>query len=163
MFGGLRTESSFLHPPALDWPQDAHQENGQWTPDGKHFFFTSYREGLNNIYQLMRPPWFEFWKKPIAGRLTAGQIEVLAAASSRDNTCLFIIGRIAQGAMHIYDPKQKRFVYRMLEYGQQYVDKCMEHCDQRYRDPETNKSSRSKGRLPNSACSACPRYLSWSF
>ncbi len=95
---------------ALDWPDDADQEYGQWTPDGKHFVFTSYREGVRNIYELMPAPWFAFWKKPTAVRLTAGQIDVLAATPSRDSTGLFIIGKIAQGAMQVYDPRSKRFV-----------------------------------------------------
>ena len=67
-------------------------------------------EGLQNIYEIVRPPWFEFWKKPSAVHLTAGQIDVLAATPSRDSTGLFMIGRIAQGAMHVYDAQQKRFV-----------------------------------------------------
>ncbi len=62
--------------------------------------------GLNNIYETVRPPWFEFWKKPTAIRLTAGQIDVLAATPSRDSTGLFMIGRIAQGAMHVYNPNE---------------------------------------------------------
>jgi Tol biopolymer transport system component len=95
---------------ALDWPDDADQEYGQWTPDGKHFVFTSYREGVRNIYELMPVPWFAFWKKPSAVRLTAGQIDVLAATPSRDSTGLFIIGKIAQGAMQLYDPRSKRFI-----------------------------------------------------
>ena len=62
------------------------KRHGQWTPDGKHFIFVSGQEGLNNIYELVPPPWFEFWKKPTAVRLTAGQIDVLAATPSRDST-----------------------------------------------------------------------------
>jgi hypothetical protein len=69
-----------------------------------------YREGRNNIYELLPPPWTEFWKKPTAVRLTAGQIDVLAATPNRDSSGLFIIGRIAQGTMQVYDPKLKRFV-----------------------------------------------------
>jgi Tol biopolymer transport system component len=70
----------------------------------------SSREGLNNLYELIQPAWFEFWKKTTAVRLTAGQIDVLAATPSRDNDGLFVIGRIAQGAMQVYDGKLKRFV-----------------------------------------------------
>jgi eukaryotic-like serine/threonine-protein kinase len=106
----LNADGTHPHRIALDWPQDTAQEQGQWTPDGEHFVFVSRREGLNNIYETVRPPWFEFWKKPTAVRLTSGQIDVLAATPSRDSTGLFMIGRIAQGAMHVYDPEQKRFV-----------------------------------------------------
>ena len=106
----LNADGSNPHRLALEWPEDADQTHGQWTRDGKHFVFVSSREGLNNLYELIQPAWFEFWKKATAVRLTAGQIDVLAATPSRDNTGLFMIGRIAQGAMQVYDPQQKRFV-----------------------------------------------------
>jgi serine/threonine protein kinase len=105
----LNVDGSSPHRLAMDWPDDADQENGQWTPDGKHFIFVSQREGLGNIYELLQPPWFEFWKKPAAARLTAGQLDVLAVAPSHDSAGLFIIGRIAQGAMQALDPAQKRW------------------------------------------------------
>ena len=101
----LNVDGSNPHRLALDWPEDADQTHGQWTRDGKHFIFESSREGVNNIYELIQPPWFEFWRKATAVRLTAGQIDVLAATPGRDNDGLFIIGRIAQGAMHVYDPE----------------------------------------------------------
>jgi serine/threonine protein kinase/Tol biopolymer transport system component len=106
----LNADGSNPHRLALEWPEDADQTYGQWTRDGKHFVFVSSREGLNNLYELIQPAWFEFWKKAIAVRLTAGQIDVLAATPRRDNDGLFVIGRIAQGAMQVYDPRLKRFV-----------------------------------------------------
>jgi serine/threonine protein kinase len=106
----LNTDGSNPHRIALVWPDDADQTLGQWTRDGKHFVFVSSREGLNNLYELIQPAWFELWKKTTAVRLTAGQIDVLAATPSRDNDGLFVIGRIAQGAMQVYDGKLKRFV-----------------------------------------------------
>ncbi len=105
----LNVDGSSPHRLAVDWPDDADQENGQWTPDGKHFVFVSHREGLGNIYELIRPPWFEFWRKPTAARLTAGQIDALAVTPARDSAGLFIIGRIAQGAMQVLDPAEKRW------------------------------------------------------
>jgi Tol biopolymer transport system component len=106
----LNADGSSPHRLAVDWANEADQENGQWTPDGKHFIFVSRREDLGNIYELIRPPWFEFWKKPAAVRLTAGQLDVLAVTPSHDSAGLFIVGRIAQGAMQVFDPAPKRFV-----------------------------------------------------
>jgi Tol biopolymer transport system component len=94
----------------LDWPEGADMFAGQWTPDGKHFVFRSHRDGPANVYELIRPPWFEFWRKPYAVRLTAGDIHVLAAAPSHDSAGLFTVGQVAQGAMQGFDPEQKRFV-----------------------------------------------------
>jgi hypothetical protein len=91
----LNADGTNPHPLPIDWPEDADQVIGQWTPDGNHFIFISTHEGLDNIYEIVPPPWFKFWKKPSAVRLTAGQIDVLAATPSRDSTGLFMIGRIA--------------------------------------------------------------------
>ncbi len=106
----LNVDGSHPHRLALDWPENADQTRGQWTRDGKHFIFMSSREGVNNIYELIQPPWFEFWKKATAVRITGGQIDVLGATPDRDNDGLFMIGKIAQGAMQVYDPKFNRFV-----------------------------------------------------
>lgn len=106
----INANGSSPHPLAMDWPSDVPQDQGEWTPDGKHFIFGSNPGRGNNLYQLVEPPWFEFWNKPTAVRLTAGQLDVLAATPSRDGTGLFIVGRIAQGEMRAYDPQQKRFV-----------------------------------------------------
>jgi serine/threonine protein kinase len=106
----LNVDGGSPHRLALQWPEDTGLEDGQWTPDGKRFLFRSGREGLNNIYELLDPPWFEPWKKPTGVRLTAGQIDVLAMTPSRDSAGLFVVGRIAQGEMYVFDPQQKRFV-----------------------------------------------------
>jgi serine/threonine protein kinase/Tol biopolymer transport system component len=106
----LNADGHNPHRLALDWPMDATETHGQWTRDGKHFIFMSRRAGPDNIYELIQPPWFEFWKKLAAVQLTSGQIDVLAATPSRDNDGLFIIGRNAQGSMQVYDSGLKRFV-----------------------------------------------------
>jgi serine/threonine protein kinase/Tol biopolymer transport system component len=106
----VNVDGSNPHPLALPWPDDATQQDGNWTPDGKHFFFTSYRDGLSGLYEIVQPRWFEFWKKPTAVRLMADQIDVRSATPSRDSSGLFVIGRIPGGAMQVYDSKQNRFV-----------------------------------------------------
>ena len=106
----LNADGSNSHRLMLDWPEDADQEEGQWTPDGKHFVFFSRRDGTSNLYELIEPRWFEFWKKPTAARLTGGQLDVSWATPIRDSSGLFMIGRIGQGALRVYDPKSKLFV-----------------------------------------------------
>jgi serine/threonine protein kinase len=92
------------------WPEDAGTYNGIWTPGGKHFVFGSYKDRSNNLYEYLEPRWYEFWHKPYAVRLTPGQPEVIAMAPSRDGNGMFVVGRLAQGSMHFYDEKEKRFL-----------------------------------------------------
>jgi serine/threonine protein kinase/Tol biopolymer transport system component len=106
----MNADGSHVHPLPLDWPSDADQRDGQWTPDGKHFVFLSYRDGFSGIYELVSPPWFEFWKKASAVRLTPEQMDVVAMTSTRDSANLLVIGRVAQGSMEAYDSKGQRFI-----------------------------------------------------
>ena len=92
------------------WPEDTSTYSGIWTPGGKHFVFSSYKDGSNNLYEYLEPRWYEFWKKPYAVRLSPGQPEVIGMASSRDGNGMFVVGRLAQGSMHFYDEKEKRFL-----------------------------------------------------
>jgi eukaryotic-like serine/threonine-protein kinase len=99
-----------LLPPPQHWPEDSGIDSGIWTPGGKHFVFSSYKDGSNNLYEYLQPRWYEFWNKPSAMRLTPGQPEVTAMAPSRDGNGMFVVGRLAQGSMHFYDEKEKRFL-----------------------------------------------------
>jgi eukaryotic-like serine/threonine-protein kinase len=106
----MNADGSNVHPLLLDWPSDADQRDGQWTPDGRHFVFVSSRGGFSSTYELIPPPWFAFWRKASAVRLTPEQMDVVAMTPARDSTGLFVIGRVAQGSMQIYDSKEQRFI-----------------------------------------------------
>jgi serine/threonine protein kinase len=92
------------------WPEDSGTYSGIWTPGGKHFVFSSFKDGSNNLYEYLGPKWYEFWKKPSSVRLTPGQPEVTGMAPSRDGNGMFVVARLAQGSMHFYDEKEKRFL-----------------------------------------------------
>ena len=98
------------HPLRLDWPANASQHAGQWTPDGKHFVFSSDREERTNLYELATPSWFAFWRKPTAVRITGNQLPILAAAPMRDSQGLFVLGKTDEGAMRAYDPRSKKLL-----------------------------------------------------
>ncbi len=102
--------NSHLLPLPQHWPQDTGTFSGIWTPGGKHFVFNSYKDGPNNLYEYFEPRWYEFWTKPSAVRLTPGQPEVIGMAPSRDGNGMFVVGRLAQGSLHFYDDKEKRFL-----------------------------------------------------
>jgi Tol biopolymer transport system component len=98
------------HPLRLDWPANANQYSGQWTPNGQHFVFSSDREERTNLYELATPPWFAFWRKPTAVRITGNQLPILAAAPMHDNQGLFVLGKTDEGAMRAYDPRSKKLL-----------------------------------------------------
>jgi Tol biopolymer transport system component/predicted Ser/Thr protein kinase len=102
--------SPHLLPLPDHWPDDTGTYDGIWTPGGKHFVFGSNKDGPNNLYEFIEPRRYEFWKKPHAVKLTAGQPEVIGMAPSRDGNGIYIVGRVAQGALHYYDSKEKRFL-----------------------------------------------------
>jgi Tol biopolymer transport system component len=104
----LSADGQNAQPLRFDWPTDVEQFDGQWTPDGRHFLFSSNREGRKNVYELVAPRWFEFWKKPAPVRITGNQIPILASTPSRDSRGLFVLGRMDEGAMRAYDPQSKK-------------------------------------------------------
>jgi serine/threonine protein kinase/Tol biopolymer transport system component len=106
----MNVDGSNVHPLSLDWPSDADQRDGQWTPDGRHFVFISSRGGFSSSYELISPPWFAFWKKASAARLTPEQMDVVALTPTRDSSRLLVIGRVAQGSMLVFDSKEQRFI-----------------------------------------------------
>jgi serine/threonine protein kinase/Tol biopolymer transport system component len=101
----LKANGESPHPLLPQWPANSEQWGAQWTPDGRHFVFTSELEGRPNVYELISPLWFEFWKKPSAVRITGNQIPILASAPARDSTHLFVLGRADQGMMQALDTK----------------------------------------------------------
>ena len=105
----LNVDGSNAHRLILVQPENAGQWSGRWTPDGRHFIFQSDADGSHNIYELVKPRWLEFWKHPTATKLTSGEMEIFDGIPSRDSKQLFVLGRISQGAMQVYDPQQKRF------------------------------------------------------
>ena len=98
------------HPLDLDWPIDGDEFEGQWTSDGRHYVFRSSREGRGNVYELMTPRWFEFWKKPGAVRLTGNQLNITDAVPARDSKSLFVLGRVDSGTMQVFDPRAGKLV-----------------------------------------------------
>jgi serine/threonine protein kinase len=106
----VNADGQNAHPLRLDWPANASQHSGQWTPDGRHFVFSSDREERLNLYELATPPWFAFWRKPTAARITGNQLPILAAAPMRDSQGLFVLGKTDEGAMRAYDPRSKKLL-----------------------------------------------------
>ena len=108
--GEVGSDGKNPRPLALDWPADANEWGGRWTPDGRHFVFNSDREGRGNVYEVVAPRWFEFWKKPEAVRITGNQVNTTDAAPARDSRSLFVLGRLETGTSLVFDPRIGKLV-----------------------------------------------------
>ena len=86
-----------------DWPANSDQWFGQWTPGGKHFVFISDREGRGNVYELVTPRWYEFWRRPTAVLITGNQIDIRGLAPGPDGESLFVLGEADKGALQVLD------------------------------------------------------------
>jgi serine/threonine protein kinase/Tol biopolymer transport system component len=106
----LKADGLDAHRLKFDWPEHANQYNGQWTPDGRHFFFSSDHEGPENVYELVEPRWFEFWKHSSAVRVTSNQLSIRDFTPARDGKGLYVLGLMDEGAMRAYDPASQKLV-----------------------------------------------------
>ena len=106
----MNSDGSNLHVVPLDWPETVKAFAGQWTPDGRHFLFLSDHGDLTNVYDLVSPPWYAFWRKPAPLRLTGNQIDILGMASTPDSKALFVLGRMDQGITQVFDANSRKFV-----------------------------------------------------
>jgi Tol biopolymer transport system component len=105
----LKADGRDAHPLRLDWPENTNEGSPQWTPDRRHFLFMSDREGRSNVYEMVGPRWYEFWKTPKALRLTGNELDIRGAAPARDGSVLFVLGKLQQGAMQFFDLRTKQF------------------------------------------------------
>ena len=91
------------------WNSPANECCGNWTSDGKYYFFQSTRDGVANLWALAEKAFF--WQKisrqPV--QLTAGQMNSMAPLPSKDGTKVFFIGSSPRGELMRYDPKTTQF------------------------------------------------------
>ena len=64
-----------------DWPADAGQCCGQWSPDGRHFNFLSSRDGKTDVFELAPGSVLTLFKSPTPVKLTQGALEISAGVS----------------------------------------------------------------------------------
>ncbi len=105
----LASSGGDAHPLSLEWPPGANQWSGECIPTGRRFVFLSDSEERPNVYELVAPRWFEFWKRPSAVRITGNQVGIGGLAPSRDSKTGFLLGTLDQGAMEVYNPQAKQF------------------------------------------------------
>lgn len=80
-----------------------YQSLGNWTPDGKYYFYALLRNGRSDLWALR-----DGNGKPV--RLTAGQLGFWNPVSSKDGKKLFAIGTLERSEVVRYDSKSGNFL-----------------------------------------------------
>ena len=76
-----------------DWPAEANQHSGQWTPDGRHFVFSSDREGRSILYELASAALVCILEETGGRTHNRQPVPILAAAPMHDSQGLFVLGK----------------------------------------------------------------------
>jgi Tol biopolymer transport system component/DNA-binding winged helix-turn-helix (wHTH) protein len=98
----LSRDGSGSHPLLPGWTDTPHECCGQWTPDGKYFLFTSFREGRTSLWALPeRRSWFQPKPKPV--QLTNGPLDFWLPVPSRDGKRIFAMGGLPRSEVLRYD------------------------------------------------------------
>jgi len=98
----LNRDGTHPHPLLPNWSDSPHEFWGRWTPDGRYFLFTSFREGRDSIWALPeRHPWFQSKAKPV--QLTNGPLDFWMPVASKDGKRIFAMGGLPRSEVLRYD------------------------------------------------------------
>jgi Tol biopolymer transport system component/DNA-binding winged helix-turn-helix (wHTH) protein len=101
-FWELNRDGSQPRPLLPNWIDFPHECCGRWTPDGKYFLFSSFREGRNSIWALPeRHSWFVSRAKPV--QLTNGPLDFWMPVPSKDGKRIFAMGGMPRSEVLRFD------------------------------------------------------------
>ena len=84
--------------------------NGNWTPDGSLYFFSSWDGTKWNLWALREA--ISWWRRPLPApvQVTFGPLSLRAPLPSNDGKKLFAVGIEPRGELSIYDTRSGEFV-----------------------------------------------------
>jgi Tol biopolymer transport system component/DNA-binding winged helix-turn-helix (wHTH) protein len=98
----LNRDGSQPHPLLPNWNVSPHECCGRWTPDGKYFLFSSFREGRTSLWALPEQhSWMQPKAKPV--QLTNGPLDFWLPVPSRDGKRIFALGGQPRSEVLRYD------------------------------------------------------------
>lgn len=101
-FWELNRDGSQPHPLLPKWVDSPREWGGRWTPDGRYFLFTNFREGRNSLWALPeRQLWIQPKAKPV--RLTNGPLDFWLPVPSKDGKKIFAMGGLPRSEVLQYD------------------------------------------------------------
>jgi DNA-binding winged helix-turn-helix (wHTH) protein/Tol biopolymer transport system component len=98
-----------LRPLLPGWSDSQREGCGNWTPDGRYFFFESAHESSRDIWAIREKSGWLGWKSSQPIRLSSGPLSFFSATPSREGKQLFVVGEQRRGELTRYDEKAKRF------------------------------------------------------
>jgi Tol biopolymer transport system component/DNA-binding winged helix-turn-helix (wHTH) protein len=101
-FWELNRDGSLPHPLLPNWNNPPHECCGRWTPDGRYFLFTSFRDGRNSLWALPQHRlWIQAKPKPV--QLTNGPLDFWLPVPSKDGKRIFAMGGLPRSEVLEYD------------------------------------------------------------
>jgi Tol biopolymer transport system component len=106
----VHADGSDLHPVLPGWHNPPSEIGGDWTADGRYYFFASGPVDRADIWALREPAGM-FGKRPSKPlQLTNGPLSLLAPVPSLDGKKLFADGYLPHGELVVYDFKSRQFL-----------------------------------------------------
>jgi len=100
----MANNGSNLRPSFPGWSKIPRECCGNWTPDGRHFVFQSFRDGRNSLWALAeKSSWLRGTPKPV--QLTNGPLDFQWPLVSKDGKRIFAIGSQPRCEVVRYDGK----------------------------------------------------------
>jgi len=102
--------SGVLRPLLPDWPSPSRPRAGDWTPDGRYYFFTAHGESTRDIWAMRES--HELFRRvnPQPVRLTTGPMNFYYPTPSRDGKTIFAMGLQTRGQLTRYDAPTHQYV-----------------------------------------------------
>jgi len=99
-----------VQPLLPDWPLSVRPRAGNWTPDGRYFFFTAQGEETRDIWAMREPQ--ATWRRvnPSPVRLTSGPLDFYYLTPSKDAKTVFALGRQVRGQLQRYNLASRQYL-----------------------------------------------------
>jgi len=109
----VRADGSLPHVLFPGWRTPPEECCGQWSPDGRYFFFLSGQGSSRDVFALEDRPSFFRKASRAPAQLTAGPLQFNSVTPSSDGRKLFVQATHARAQLVRYDAKSKQFVLFM--------------------------------------------------
>ncbi len=105
-----------IQPVLPGWSNPPSECCGNWTPDGKYFVFQSAHDRMTDLWAISDSGPFPFrHANPV--HLTAGPLNFLAPAPSKDGKTIYAIGMHSRTDLLAYDPERQEFSPYLADIG----------------------------------------------